>query len=535
MKRIHLVLLSHTIVFTALGIFAFIPEYIEGDDASSILYHLCGRNADIQRPYAAYHSGFDFLLGFLGNDEAQLRQFSIGLSFMSGYAVVCLLTLFLDLLVRGNDRSKYLFLALIPFIVPDVLFHSLIFNPSNVSFSFALCGLLFYIKYLRSQKISFFIVSFLFLGLAIPFRWSMLTIFPVFFAVALHERTMNLKTFITTGVHLFLALFTGILLIWITGYPPVKVVETMLWGTKVVDKTDASSLSVIATGSAFFTPQLIMLALFGLWVMFRKKAAALTDFYIILLAICPFFILGFFTAYKFLLSAVPILLLVCLYGFMSMANRRIPFVLLTVTIIGTWFIGIQIEADGVVSGPGFCQHTNQHNERLATHEKNPDKRIRIKKVMPVPDGGFYMPMLEGPRPLYGYFYVLFGGQWKEFVSNFRKERIAMYKVLTAKNALYFQDRPAAFFQCDLYRSGYHTDTDFIKASPLDFRVFTKSNHEKITLFTTPAGKPTNEFDSEYIGKSSNIIFRSTYSSQILKLTQDYPEIRVIGPHTIYKP
>ena len=77
---------SYQIFIYYLGIFLYLffftlnTNYVEGDDASTILYHLCGRDSTIQLPYAPYNSGFDFILNFLPIDEVILRNFSVYIS-----------------------------------------------------------------------------------------------------------------------------------------------------------------------------------------------------------------------------------------------------------------------------------------------------------------------------------------------------------------------------------------------------------------------------------------------------------------------
>ena len=117
-------------------------NYVEGDDACTILYHLCGRNLNIQQPYAVYNSGFDYLLSFVENKESKLLLFSLHISFFSGLVIYLLIGYFLSLIFEVNN-NLILFLCLIPFIIPELIFLNLILNTTNLGFLFALLSLIF--------------------------------------------------------------------------------------------------------------------------------------------------------------------------------------------------------------------------------------------------------------------------------------------------------------------------------------------------------------------------------------------------------
>ena len=212
MKKIHFVLLFYTVLFALVYIFTLNLNYVEGDDATTVLYHLCGRNHNIQKPYAPYNSGFDYLLHFSQANEPILRSIAIHLSFFFGWLVMCLSAIFLDVAFSDkSSKAKYIFLYLLPFIIPDFIFHSLIVNSANISFAFALLSIIFFMLFFKKGSWKYFVISILFLGIAIPFRWSILTIFPVFYSLQL---LYNEKSFFyrikMTIVHNALALALGL-------------------------------------------------------------------------------------------------------------------------------------------------------------------------------------------------------------------------------------------------------------------------------------------------------------------------------------
>ena len=183
MKKIYCVVAFYSLLFILLFFTTLSINYVEGDDATGILYHLCGRDINIQNPYSCYNSGFDFILNFIKADEVILRNFSIILSFIFGFLSLSFLAILTDkLLPKDSSNGKYVFLALLPFIIPDFIFSSLIINSTNISFAFAIIATVFYIKFLRNNnnKTSF-ILSIIFMGLSVPFRWSIIVYYPVFF------------------------------------------------------------------------------------------------------------------------------------------------------------------------------------------------------------------------------------------------------------------------------------------------------------------------------------------------------------------
>lgn len=513
-------------------------NYVEGDDAATILYHLCDKRPEIQKPYAVYNSGFDWLLGIMDFDtENQFRSFSIGISFVFGYLTFCFSAIFIDLVFHKNTRNeKYIFLALLPFILPDFIFHSLLLNSSNISFAFALMSLICYMLFFTKQKWHYFFLSVICIAVAIPFRWSMVTIFPMFFSLLLLYKEKNLFFRIKiTVLHNAIALTLAILFLHVTGYDLNSVINTMLWGRNLIENIELSILSILATASAFFTIPFVILILMGLFVIFTtKRKYLLQNILFGLITMLPFFILGFAPAFKFLLALVPMLLMLALIGFLYLADYKIMQNTFFAILTGCWFIGIQIDATGTAAGPGFEQSITK--EKLGNSpitDKNLDGRIKIKKILPAFGSGFYMPMLEGPRPLYGYFYVIFGGGWKKNIQEFTEDRNTITNLLKEKKFIYLQDRISAYYQCDLYRNGYKTDTPFIENGNIEYRDFIKKNDTiRISSISNKISKV--DYALKFINENDNVIFRSAYSSMILNLAGQAENIEFIGPYTIKK-
>jgi hypothetical protein len=536
-KKIHIVLLFYTALFLLVYLLALNVNYVEGDDATTVLYHLCGRNAQIQPPYAAYNSGFDFLLRAAGNPETSLRHVAVLASFIGGWLSLCLVALLIDGLASDKPaRMRFGFLLALPFLIPDFIFHSLIVNSVNISFAFALAGLILFVRFWSDKRWWVFLVSALLLGLAIPFRWSMLTIFPVFYAIVIYRNRGSLfRALAVTALHSALALCLGIFFIYLSGYGPKAIVSTIFWGRNFMSASDRSVTGLVATGSAFFTiPFLLVLA-----VGFARRKTVrewLRFAALLLLPAMPYFVLGFFPSFKYMISVVPVLLLIALDGYASVCGNRYLRTAFYLSIIGIWLVGIRVYATGTTAGPGFGQTIEGKVTQSEINEKNADRRVHVKSAAPTFGGGFYMPTPEGPRPLFGYFSVIFGGGWKGEIQAFTDERDADFDLIGRDpRPMLLQDRRTAFMQCDLFRRGYVAGKPFQPDAKtgFEYRDFV-GPEDTIRLYVIPDGVPKNEVARQFIREHHGVLLRSSYSSTTLSVMQTEKDLKIIGPYSVFK-
>lgn len=525
-------------------------NYVEGDDASTILYHLCGRNSQIQPPYASYNSGLDFLIKITKlNSEESLRTFAVFVSFISGFIVLSLsalfLTVFFDDDEKFNARNKLYLYLLLPFIVPDIIFHSLIINATYISFVFLLSSLIVFIRFLKTNKNKFLYFSTVLFAIAIPFRWTMLISLPLYMGFALyynpiqHYSKTTLRLFLKICIANVVGVFLALLFIYVTGYNLQDIYNTIVGTTQYIENSEKSTLSLLATGSAFLTPSLLFLILLGFIAIYKinkqQPKYGLSILSLILLSISPNVVFGFFPSYKFLITLFPMLLIVMVIGFDYLAKQKSLLFVFLLLVIAPWFIGIQLDAKGTFCGPGFELNTKK-TDGIATVNDNPDQRIKIEGINLKLDSGFYLPMLEGPRPLYGYFYVLFGNGWKNQINLFTQERQQAFDFLIKnKNTVYIQDRTTAYFQCDLFRNGLTTQTNFIKKENVIYRNF-KNNNSSINVYVVPDKYSKTEWIENYFKTSkTSVLYRSSYSNEILKLHKNKEnKILVLGPFTAIK-
>lgn len=521
---------------------------VEGDDAATVLFHLCGRNKAIQEPYAAYNSGLDFLIqGTSLANEQGIRTFTILISFISGLFLLIGCKSFLEAFFEHNNqvssKNRMIFYMLLPFIVPDILFHSLIVNATNISFVFFIYSLIFFIKFLKQNTNRPLAISILLFAIAIPFRWTILIALPVYVGLLVYFKPITftkesglllLKVF---GASLF-GLLLSIFFINITGYDLNGIIATIKFTTSYLAELDNSMLSVFASASAFITPPLVLLVLlsgFKIKAILNQTNVIIPLLGLVGLSISPFLVLGFFPAFKYLITAFPILLIVMMLGFECMMQNKVSKALFSLSLLFIWFVGIQIDASGTFCGPGFELNTNKLNiiNKATTEEQRLNDRIKINGVNLKFDAGFYLPMAEGPRSLYGYFYVFFTKGWYDQMESFTNERKkGVDLLLSDKNVIFIQDRKTAYVPCDLYRLGYQTKTNFLDQKTYLCRDFTKGN-DTIRIYVIPDDCSKRDWIANFkVEKNKKVIFRTSYSSDILHLYHNKNgAIKVLGPFT----
>lgn len=543
MRNTPLALLFYLLLFGLLFWGTLNFNYVEGDDAATILYHLCGRNPQIQQPYAAYHSGMDWLLQLSGlQTEEALRTFAVSVSFVSGFLVLALLAWLLESLFGDNatvsSKNRLYFYLLLPFLLPDFIFHSLIVNASNIGFVFLLASLLVFVRFLKRQHYLYLALSVVLFALSVPFRWTMLMALPLYAGLFLYFhplRNYPKEVWLLAG-KIALANTAGVVLaiicIGISGYDLEGIRQTVASGTGYLEKSEVSVLSMLASASAFLTPALLLLLVFALvkiWSLHRSgKSISMGIFGWVVLSASPFLLFGFYPMYKYSMTFVPALLALALLGFDYLMHRKIAKILLLCAVFFPWVIGLQVEATGTFCGPGFEMQTNPIQPTISASQ-NPDSRIKIQKISPVLDSGFYLPMAEGPRPLYGYGYVLFGGQWKKQIDIFTQEREQLFDFLSRHpEAVYFQEGKF-YFLCDLYRHGFRTKMGSQEGLFGSYRIFRKG--EKMLVVNDMGAQNKVQSIADCMESSATqVVFRSSYSNDILKLAQTTP-VQLIGPFT----
>lgn len=513
-------------------------NYVEGDDAATILFHLFNRNINIQAPYSAYHSGFDFLLSFLPAHEPTLRIFAITVSFIFGFLSILSLRLFLKELFEKHIHKIELFIIIVPFIIPDILFHSLLYNPTNISGTFYLLSLTYFLRYLKTEHLKYSIITIITFAVAVSFRWSFLMGLPVFVGFYIFTLfQIKQKDKWHKHVNIFfigwLALIMSLVCIYLTGYSLNDLMETMLWGRQYIDNSEKSVLATFATSVAFFTPAFITLIFVAFVVFMKKIKNNFQHLVLLLISFMPFFYLGFLPSFKYMYTVFPIIVFFIFKGFVLIMNQKIIRIIFLLALFFPWFIGLRVFDKNLVYGPGFHYKFVKSGASILINEKNLDQRVKVSNISPVLGAGILMPTLEGPRPFYGYFSVLFLSEWKKEIRKFNDELEVVVELLGQPQNVVriFQDRQTAFLQCVLFRRGFSCNSNFYESENIKNRLFFKENKQIVLEVANSKNDKIGAFLNEIRNYNGTVIYRSSYSSLITSLRGRDTAFQSIGPFT----
>lgn len=511
-------------IFLLLYVFALNFNFIEGDDATTLMYHYLGRNPEIQPPYSAYHGMFDTVLSVIDSDiEKLLRVTSILSSFIFGFAVLLLLTS-LVVLKNGKTKSSYWVLLLLPFLMPEILFSGLIVNPTQIAMTFLLLAHIFLIKYLRDNKLSYAIISIVLFGFGVSFRWSCGFYLFVFFAEYLLNGASSLKNatkqiFTKQSFLLFfLYVFSVVGFIALSGYSFTDVLETFNSGNSYMKNKDFSLLSYGSTALAFITPSVILLFFTG--VLFDVKKRNFNNLLILGIGLFPYICIGIVPSYKYMITILVPLVLIIISGFKSFKTHYQKTALILVVFL-PWIIGVEVKTNSSW-GPGFEVQQREFDNGIDEKTSfNPDKSLQFNSINPTLGSGMAMPTLEGPRPLFGYFYCFFN-DWYQFLKKHNDDRFLAVNFAKEHNIDIVQDVKHSFIASKLIELNHHTNQPFNnRVEAYLIRDFV-SGTDTITIKVLP--KKQDIFNYNKLTKvleDDEIVVYSSYSNIITKLKAKY--------------
>jgi hypothetical protein len=268
----------------------------------------------------------------------------------------------------------------------------------------------------------------------------------------------------------------------------------------------------------------------GVIYFLKDKINILKKISFLLLPLLPFFILGFLPSYKYLISIIPLIFIILVYGFRIIMKKKIFVYLFVFLIFIFWFVGVQINTNKLMYGPSF-EFKNPKN--ISNSLKKDIGNVQNGSVDF--NGGFFMPTPEGGRPLYGFFYV-FNKQWYLNVNKHQKVLDDILNILvTNNNIIYIQDRETAFFQTTIVKNKYLTKTDFLENKNFLYRDYIKNN-KKIRLNVLKNNCDRSEFIIKFLESNKNVIFRSSYPSLILEIlnkSKNSKKIQLLDCYTIH--
>ncbi|WP_323788723.1 hypothetical protein [Psychroserpens sp.] len=516
----------YLILFIIVGLCALNFNYIEGDDARTILYHVFGRDANFQPPYSPYHSMMDSLLSIIKTtDEATLRIFAISLTFLCSFFILIIMSKIFEFMFKTDIKGVFAFLLLLPFIIPEMLFSSLIINPTNISFAIILTSHLFLMKYKDNQRILSLCMSVLLFGLGVSFRWSNgFYLFVLFGFYILSNVSNTTSFFLIKNVKKSFVLFPFYILavlIWIqiSGYSIVDIIDVYQNGSSYLDDKEFSLLSSVVSMISFTTPAFLIVLLIGFYHCIQRKFY--TPLLLLLIASLPYFFIGFVPMYKFLITLVIPLIVILIYGYKSITNRKLRIGLLAIVFL-PWVFGLQIDSN-TAWGPGF-EVRSITNYDINEHNFNPDKSTSIKDVRLVFGSGMALPTFEGPRPLLGFGMALLTG-WNQFltVNNLERESSVNYAIENNCNIL--QDVNHSFIITKLSEFGFNTD-DKSKASNnfgIHRTFYNDTSTISIDVFKNKKELFNSQLMNSYVSKSNDrkVVIYSSYTNIITKLQSKY--------------
>lgn len=514
----------YILLFFILALTALNFNYVEGDDASTILHHTLGRDSNLQPVYSPYHSMLDTMLSLVpSQNEGTLRYISVTASFLSGFFVIFFLAYLLkDKFLKYEEHLTY-FLFLLPFFIPDILFNSLLINPANISFALILLAHMLFNKYLNSKRYLYLVLSVLLFGFGVSFRWNNGFYLFVLFGVYLLDINNNTKgvsilnQFKKSFLIFPLFIISVVGFIQISGYSIFDIIDVYKYGSSYLEKSDYSLLAMAASAIPFITPVFLLLFILGIINCLRdKRYMPLT---LLLIALIPYFLLGIYPFYKYLICILVPLVFIQFYGFLSI-KRKVFKTIIVCSVFLPWILGLQIQSNSAW-GPGFEMKIKNSNSN-DLNSFNPDNSTAIKQVKLNFGSGMAMPTPEGPRPLYG-FGKVFLTDWYQFIETNNNEREMAVKYALENKCNILQDVDHAYIFTKLIEKKLQMRKPYGSADNLyTRREFTS---EKDTVFVDVFNNKTELFNFEIMTKyrqeDNCIVIYSSYSNIITKLKGIY--------------
>lgn len=519
-------LVFYIFIYVVLFFFTLNFNYIEGDDAYTIMHHALGRDRSFQPPYSSYHGMFDTFLTILTtSNEVLLRHISIGVSFVFGFASLLLIAFISMLKTVDIGKSSFFVLLLLPFIIPEILFSSLLVNPSSISFTFLLLAHLFLLKYVKQNRLILLVYSLVAFGIGVSFRWiNGFYLFVLFGDYILNEgnkiRTIFLLKRLKNSVLIFPFYIISLLIfIQLSGYSLFDIFDTFNSGVSTLKSKETSYLSLGATALSFLTPSLFVLLILG--IFYSVKMRTYRTLIWLVIATLPYFIVSFLPSYKYMINIIVVLVILSIQGFSVLSHNYLKYGMVFLIFI-VWILGFQLETNSAW-GPGFEVVTKPTNQ-VSIENYNPDKSVKINKIKPVFGSGMAMPTLEGPRPIYGYGDVFFK-KWFAFVETHNNKREQAVLLAKQNNCRILQDVGHSLIYTKLLEFGYNTNHKYDRIVGNMFeRDFYKNNDSIIVNVVQGKNKLFDDSIMEdYLSKNKKVVVYSKYSNIISKLKTKYKD------------
>lgn len=390
--------------------------YVEGDDATSILYHMMGRDGTLQPPYASYHAFADVLLSLLPMDQDVLLLAGMIATAVANIVVyLCILALGFRWLKINTARAQTLIAVLMLFAIPELFYLGNVYTPALIAMACILSAHLLVLKAFEQESLSrhlgFALFAGFLFGVGAATRWDMVLYGGVIFVDLISSGYLLHKlrrlAFIRHSVFAALwgafALICWVLVIYLSGYTINDIGNLISWSQ---NWRQALSLVTLATIQPLLSPFTIMTFVIGLVVLIHRRHSLLLVLMVSLLLVSPWIGTGI---PKTMLSAVPALVAVCIIGIQSVYAlptvfmRRISLSVGFILILLPWVVGVRLQLGEGAWGPGFELQDYDYIESTPSFQ------------FVFFQSGTAVPTSEGPRALFGHMGAIFGGGWRGFV------------------------------------------------------------------------------------------------------------------------
>jgi hypothetical protein len=439
--------------------------YIEGDDATSIAYHLLERNTYLQLPYSPYQGMMDTVMSLLPAQEQVLRVTGMGLSAIAG---ICFGYLLSRLVFEWNRDipagARPIIPLLILFCAPELLYLCLSYKPALLAIDLLICAHLvlrtippFNLNSTRNRVL--FLISLVLFGVGVSFRWNTIVYGAVIAAdlfFILGKATDRKQSALLCGGWGLSALFFSLAAIFLSNLNVLDISHAVSTMQSVLNQvgTDGSNayLSMLLALSPLFTPGMVIAAVVGFGLLIYRKDRMWIVVAAGLLGVLPFIRSG---SPKNLITFIPELALcfsvgisaIWNFGRSTWKNAAARTVILTVIFV-PWVIGVRAVWGDTAWGPAFELKPYDRPENEAN------------QFYPVIGTGSAFPTPGIPRPIYGYFDNLFGGPLKYLEQTLSDERSRVVDTAISENLpIVMTGWTPDYFVIELYKRGYVT-TDF---------------------------------------------------------------------------
>jgi hypothetical protein len=475
----HIWAFAPVIILLIAYLFSLEFQYVEGDDASTVIYHAMGRNVSLQSPYSSYHALADTLLHLLPAQEETIRVVAIACSAIANiFVVLLILQLIFDWLLVTDVKIRILTGLIVTIGVPEFFYLGLVYTPTLFAMVFLLLSQLILHRIdfsIRSRNNSFWILlSILLFSIGAAFRWDTVTYGAVIVVDLLFFATHRMTSQFSWRQRLAISVAWGgaaligwFLVLMLLGFPPSSVFALLGWAGKW---RQGFSLLTVVIGQTLLSPLIMLLSAVGLWALLHQRSILLVILGISLVVVAPWLPGG---VAKTCFVAIPIILAVSSAGFLMLLHlhnqtlRRFSLAALVIIGLFPWFIGIEARLGDTAWGPGF--EMQAFNRPL-----NDGMSFQL-----VPLGaGAAVTTSEGPRALFGHFAAIFGGQWRTLIQTQNAEfTTAVVTAYEHHLPLYVFDDSEAYYIAVLLREGFVTQDPELSRQ----RVFTRADGAEVTL------------------------------------------------------